>query len=147
MSGTEGRVLGIDYGTKRLGLALSDPLRILAGGWGCLDNTRDVVERLVEIIRQEKITLVVVGMPFAPDGGPGAMGEEVRAFVDRLQTALPVPVTTWDESRSSVSAQQLMRESGMRRRTRQEKGRVDEMAARLILQEYLDQLPPSTSRS
>jgi putative Holliday junction resolvase len=147
MNGTEGRVLGIDYGAKRLGLALSDSRRILAGGWGCLDHTPDLIERLAEIVRQEEIALVVVGMPFAPDGGLGRQGKEVQAFVDRLQAALPVPVATWDESRSSMSAQEMMREAGMRRRTRQEKGRVDEMAARLILQEYLDQLPPVSSRT
>jgi len=133
-----GRILAIDYGTKRIGLALSDPMHILASGAGTLANDGELFERIVALVRSHDVTLVVVGMPYAPDGGRGQKAREVGTFIDRLRAALEIPVTTWDESFSSVNARGAMREGGMKRKQRQEKGRVDEMAARLLLQEYME---------
>jgi putative Holliday junction resolvase len=133
-----GRVLGIDFGTKRIGVAVSDPLRIIAQGVGTLENNAEVVDGICRIVREREVGLVVVGMPYAPDGGLGAKGKEVQEFVNRLQGSVRVPVETWDESYSSREAQRAFIAGGMKRKRRQEKGRVDEMAARLLLQEYLD---------
>ena len=82
--------------------------------------------------------MIVVGMPYAPDGGTGKKGEEVELFIRRLHDAVTVPVTTWDESFTTVEAGATLRKGGMKKKQRRQKGVLDEMAARLLLQEYLD---------
>jgi putative Holliday junction resolvase len=124
---------------------MSDPLRVLAGGVGTFDNDKTLLDRLAGLVEEHHVTLVVVGMPYAPDGGKGAKGREVELFIHRMESAIPVTITTWDESFSSVDAQRTFRQGGMKRKQRQEKGRVDEMAARLMLQEYLDTQPEKAS--
>ena len=138
MDAGPGRLLGIDYGTKRVGLALSDPLRIVTRGGGTLENTPGLADAIAERVLEEQVVLVVVGMPFAPDGGPGAKGEEVGRFIELLRSRIAVPVEVWDESYTSVDARQAFIEGGMKKRKRREKGRVDEMAARLLLQGYME---------
>ncbi len=133
-----GRILGIDYGTKRVGVALSDPLGIIAGGAGTLANDASVLDRLAEIVRGEEVVCVVVGMPYAPDGGKGAKASEVEAFIEDLRRHVRVKIETWDESFTSVDAHRAFIETGMKRKKRRQKPRVDEMAARLMLQEYLN---------
>jgi putative Holliday junction resolvase len=133
-----GRVMGLDYGKRRIGVALSDPLRMIARGAGTVENSSNLFFRLSEIVRRENVVLVVVGMPYAPDGGRGAQGEEVQRFVERLRETLALPVEMWDESRTSVDAARVLREAGMRQKKRRQKARVDEMAARILLQEYLE---------
>jgi putative Holliday junction resolvase len=134
----KGRILAIDYGSKRVGLAVSDPMRIIAQGAGTIENDPALFERLARIVNKEGITLIVVGMPYAPDGGVGGKGEEIQRFVSNLREAVPAEIEMWDESFSSVRAHEVFRETGMRKRQRREKHRVDEMAARLMLQEYLE---------
>ncbi len=138
MTAPRGRILAVDYGSRRVGFAMTDPLQVLAGGAGTIENTGGVVEEVARRVRDEGIVLVVVGLPYAPDGGTGRKGAEILKFVDELREALTVPVETWDESYSSTNAQQVFREGGMRQKQRREKGRIDEMAARLFLQEYLE---------
>ena len=133
-----GRVMAIDYGTRRVGVAVSDPSRILASGRGTLDNTPALLDGLRAIAGAEEVVLIVVGMPYAPDGGKGKKGEEVEEFIGRLRGAVNVPVETWDESYTSVEAHRAFLDGGMKKKQRREKGRVDEMAARLLLQEYLE---------
>jgi putative holliday junction resolvase len=133
-----GRALGIDYGSKRVGLALSDPLRILASGAGVLPNSRSLISTLAEFITEHEVVQVVVGMPYAPDGGAGKKGQEVEEFIQRLKGTVDVPVATWDESFTTVDASAAIRKGGMKKKQRQKKGVLDEMAARLLLQEYLD---------
>jgi putative Holliday junction resolvase len=135
-----GAVLGIDYGTKRVGLAVSDPLRIIAAGAGTVPNDDRLTGAVASLVRQRSAVLVVVGVPYAPDGGEGEKAREVLAFMDRLRAELGVPVEPWDESRTTVDAHRALREAGMRRKHRRQKGRVDEMAARLMLQGFLDSL-------
>lgn len=136
--GWGGRILGIDYGTKRVGLALSDPLGIIAGGAGTWINEPQLIERLASLVKEEEVVRVVVGMPYAPDGGKGAKAAEVEAFIVLLRGRVEVPVDTWDESLTSVEAHRAFIETGMKRKKRRQKPRVDEMAARLMLQEYLN---------
>ncbi len=138
MSNIPGRVLGIDYGTKRIGLAVSDPLRMVAGGVSAIPHDEHLMERLTEIVRELSPALIVVGMPFAPDGGKGTMAREVERFIEELKTQLSIPIEVWDESYTSLKAQEVFRASGMRRHRRREKGRVDTMAARVLLQEFLE---------
>lgn len=147
MADTPGRVLGIDYGSKRVGLAMSDPLRVLAGPVGTWDNDGTLLERLVALITAEGVTLVVVGLPYAPDGGKGAKAREVDGFIAQLKLHHAVPVVEWDESFTSVEAHRAIIASGKRRKKRRDKGAVDVMAARLLLQQFLDAqpVPPRSS--
>jgi putative holliday junction resolvase len=146
MDGIPGRVLGIDYGSKRVGLALSDPLRMIAGGGGTLINDAAMVGEIVRFVREKEITLIVIGMPFAPDGGKGEKAIEVERFIQQLYARVRVPITTWDESYSTREAAHFMREGGMKRKQRQQRKGIDEMAARVMLQEYLDHNTSSTTR-
>lgn len=138
MTGIKGRILAIDYGSKRVGLAVSDPMRVIAQGAGTHENDATLLERLARFAREEEIALIVVGMPYAPDGGVSAKGVEIQRFIELLRNLVHVPIETWDESFSSVRAHQAFRETGMKRKQRREKYRVDEMAARLMLQEYME---------
>jgi putative Holliday junction resolvase len=111
---------------------------MLASGAGTLDNTPALVAAIADIARTEQVALIVVGMPYAPDGGQGGKAEEVGRFVAALRAAVDLPVETWDESFSSVNARQALIDGGMKKNMRRQKGRVDEMAARLLLQEFLE---------
>lgn len=133
----QGRILGIDYGSVRIGLALTDPLRILASGAGTVTNDAHAPGKIAQLALAEGVTLIVVGMPYAPDGGKGSKAREVDGFIARLLPLVRVPIETWDESFTSVRAQKALREGGASRKKRRERNLVDEMAARLLLQEYL----------
>jgi putative holliday junction resolvase len=133
-----GRILGIDYGSRRVGLAVSDPLQIIAQGAGTIDGGSDLVDRLVAIVHEHEAVAVVVGMPYGSDGEMGAKAREIEAFIGVLKGRVDVPVDTWDESYTSVEAQRTFIAGGMKRSARRQKGRIDEMAARLLLQEYLE---------
>ena len=133
-----GRVLGIDYGSRRVGISLSDPLRIIASGAGVIQNTPSLVNHLARIVDDQHVVLIVVGMPYAPDGGTGKKGEEVLRFIQRLESVVTIQVATWDESFTTVDAGAAIRKAGMKKKQRRQKGVLDEMAARLMLQEYLD---------
>lgn len=133
-----GRVLGIDYGSRRIGIAVSDPTRLLARGVGTFPNDSRFMERLNEIIAREEVTLIVVGMPFDQRGEKGTKALEVDEFIKRLKQHTSVKIDTWDESFSSVRAQQTFIDMGMKKKFRRQKSRVDVMAARIMLQEYLD---------
>jgi len=138
MKSVTGRILGIDYGSKRIGVAVSDPLRVIAQGIGTLENDHRVIGRISSIIKEQDVALVVVGMPYSSDGGKGAKALEVDQFIQRIKESVSTGVETWDESYTSVNAQRAFIDGGMKRKQRRQKARVDEMAARLMLQEYLD---------
>ena len=138
MKQPSGRILGLDYGSKRVGVAISDPMRVIAGGVTTLENNDELFGRLAGLVQSNDVALVVVGMPYSNDGGKGRKAVEVDEFIRGLRGHIAVPVDTWDESYSSVNAHRAFVETGMRKKKRQQKARVDEMAARLMLQEYLD---------
>jgi putative Holliday junction resolvase len=138
MNAYPGRILAIDYGTKRVGVATSDPTQMIAQGITTLENDKDLLDKLCTIIRNQEAVRVVVGMPYSADGGKGVKALEVEQFIEKFRSLITVQIDTWDESYSSVNAHRVFVETGMKRKKRQEKRRVDEMAARLMLQEYLD---------
>jgi putative Holliday junction resolvase len=138
MNAYPGRILAIDYGAKRVGVAASDPTQTIAQGITTLENDENLLGRLCKILHDQEAVRVVVGMPYSADGGKGGKAQEVEQFIEKFRTVISIQIDTWDESYSSVNAQQVFLETGMRRKKRQEKRRVDEMAARLMLQEYLD---------
>lgn len=133
-----GRILAIDYGSKRVGVAVSDPTQTIAVGVATLKNDGRLFDELRTLVREQDVVRVLVGMPYSEDGRRGSKALEVEQFIERLKRAVDLQIDTWDESYSSVNAHQVFLETGMKRKKRQEKKRVDEMAARLTLQEYLD---------
>lgn len=133
-----GRILGIDYGSKRIGVALSDPTRVIAQSLCTLEHDESLYDTLEDLIREHDVVLVIVGLPYAPDGGLGRKGKEVMSFIDGLREHIDVPVETWDESFTTVEAHKAMIASGMKKKARREKTRVDAIAAQILLQEYLE---------
>jgi len=132
------RYLGIDFGTKRLGLAISDEMGIIAGKYGTLDSrgiTNDL-NRIKEIIEKEGVQAVIVGYPRNMDGSSGDSAGKVDAFVKGLREIVDIPVETWDERLSSVSAEKLLIKGDVRRKKR--KKVIDQVSAVIILQNYLD---------
>lgn len=144
MKTDQGRIVGIDYGTRRIGVAISDPLRILATSYGVLTNDASFPDRLAEILEKEEAVLLVVGMPLGLSGRMTAKSSEVQEFINNLRSHCSVDVVTWDERFTTTIAQQTLLKMGTKRKERQrEKGRVDAMAAAIMLQGFLD----STKRS
>ena len=141
MAGEPGRVLALDYGAKRVGVAMSDPLQILASGVGTWANDAGLLTAIAKHVQDEMVVLIVVGMPYAPDAGKGTKAREVEAFMERLRGVVQVPLTTWDESYTSVEAHQAFRDGGMKRKQRRDRAGVDTMAARILLQQFLDAQP------
>ena len=133
-----GRCLGVDYGLARVGLAVSDPSRVIASPIP-VAATEDALYRIRELVDERGVTEVVVGVPLNMDGSMSQMGREVISFVAQLRAAVAVPVVTRDERLSTVEAERALNEidSPTRRRNRP-KGRVDSAAAAIILQSYLD---------
>ncbi len=132
------RILAIDYGSVRIGLALSDPMRIIASALETLPNTPDLRSRIADLIAQYNVGMIVVGMPVNLKGKQERKAQEVQAFIETLRARIAVPVKTWDERFTSVMAMQSMIDMGLRKKQRQEKGRVDRIAAALVLQNFLD---------
>jgi len=140
------RILGIDFGTTRIGLSLSDPLQILAQPYDTLNNDASVINRLGEIVRREEVSLVVVGMPLNLKGEKGKKALEVDRFVVNLKEVVGVEVILWDERFTTTMAHQTLQRMGTKKRDREtNKGRVDAMAASLLLQSYLDSRKRSLS--
>jgi putative Holliday junction resolvase len=130
-------LLGIDLGTVRIGLAISDELRMLAHPLVTISAKENVVKRIAEIVRDKKIDSIVVGIPRKMSGEIGSAATSALAFVDRLRAALPsVAVITWDERLTTAAAHRALQETG--RKTRTTRQYVDQVAAQMILQGYLD---------
>lgn len=129
--------MALDWGTVRIGVALSDPMRMIASPYDTFDaKPRDLfLRRIAEIIDHETVTLVLVGLPFNMDGSEGSSAKGARELV-RDVSALGVEVETWDERLSSFAAEKVLREIG--RKPSKDKARVDRVAATMLLQEYLD---------
>ena len=132
------RILGLDYGERRIGLALSDPMGIIARPLTIIDRkkTADHISRISEIIAEKKITTIVVGLPLTLKGHYSKQTEIVLAFIDQLKSNFQIPIVAIDERLSSVAAKKSLLVQSVK--AGYEKGRVDETAAAIILQEYLD---------
>ncbi len=132
------RVLGLDVGDVRIGVALSDDTATIAGGLPTLTRVgpRKDVRAVAALVREHEVEEVVVGLPRRLDGSLGPQAEKVQAFAAELRQTLRVPVQEWDERFTSVAATRTLIEGGVRRRDR--KHSVDKVAAVLILQGFLD---------
>ncbi|MCS7013230.1 MAG: Holliday junction resolvase RuvX [Chloroherpetonaceae bacterium] len=135
------RILAIDYGTRRIGLAKSDPFWLFAQPVGTFSEP-ELYHTLHTFLAQDGIEKILVGYPTHHDGSPHPMKTVVDAFIERLKTRFPlVPIERVDEFGSSKAAMKVLIESGVRRKARQVKGRIDQAAAALLLQAYLDSQP------
>jgi len=134
------RILGIDYGERRMGLAISDPMGIIAKPFRVLDRKRtpDYISEILDIVAAQDIHKIVVGLPLALKGGYSSQTKVVQDFIDKLRQTGKISVVHIDERLSSVAAKRSLQEQGVK--TGHEKGRVDETAAAIILQEYLDSI-------
>lgn len=132
------RVLGIDYGQRRVGLAVSDPLGITAQGLKTMDRKsyRQFIEGLTELISRLEIEEIVVGLPLNMDGSKGEKAAQIENLVQRLRKRFGIPIIPWDERLTSVAAQRTMGE--LRQKVKGRKGEIDSIAAQLMLQSYLD---------
>lgn len=132
------RALGIDYGSTRIGIAVSDPLNIIARGLEVVQNTPRSIERIRALAEEYDVGVIVVGMPYNLKGEMGKKAQEVELFMAALRTAVGRDVVSVDERFTSQIAQQTLIDMGVRKKARQVKGVVDLTAAALILQQYLD---------
>ncbi len=132
------RIIGIDYGRRRTGLAASDPLGIFASALDTVDSTK-IIEYLKKYTEKERIIHFVVGYPVNMDGKPSEAQADVDVFLKQLAKAFPgIPVTKEDERFTSVLAHRAMIDGGMKYKDRRNKASVDKIAAAIILQGYLD---------
>lgn len=133
------RVLAIDYGQKRTGIAVTDNLQITANGLTTVP-THELLDFLKRYVEKEDVERFVVGLPKRMNGEESDNMRRIRPFVRKLEQAIPqIPVTYVDERFTSVLAQRAIREAGLKKKARQNKELVDEVSAAIILQSYLDE--------
>ena len=131
------RILSIDYGRKRTGIAVTDPLQIIAGGLATV-STSELFDWLKAYLAKEQVERIVIGEPRQPNGQPSENLQRVQQFVNRWRKAVPeVPIEYFDERFTSVLAHQAMIDGGLKKKARQDKGLVDEISATIILEDYL----------
>ena len=131
------RILSIDYGKKRTGLAVTDPLQIIAGGLATV-STSALFEYLQTYVRQEEVERIVIGEPRQSNGQPSENFQRVQQFVNRWRNAMPqIPIEFYDERFTSVLAHQAMIDGGLKKKVRQDKALVDEISATIILEDYM----------
>ena len=132
------RILSIDYGKRRTGLAVTDPLQIIAGGLATV-STSTLYDYLVAYMAKESVERIVIGKPIQPNGQPSENLARVEQFVNRWRKAQPsVPIEYVDERFTSVLAHRAMLEGGLKKKARQDKALIDEISATIILQSYLE---------
>lgn len=136
-----GRVLALDYGTKRTGIAVTDELQLIASGLTTV-NTGDLMGFIQRYLQEEVVDVLVVGEPKQRDGSPSQVEPEIQKFLIRLQEALPqLKVVRTDERFTSKMAFQSMLDGGLKKSQRQNKALIDEISATIILQAYLENKP------
>ena len=134
------RILGIDYGRKRTGLAVTDPLQIVAGSLGTVP-THTLEQFLLDYVAREPVERIVIGLPTQLDGQPSESMRYITPFVNRLKKVLPdMPIVMYDERFTSTIAHQAMIDGGMKKSDRRDKARVDSIAATIILNDYLSSI-------
>ena len=131
------RIVSIDYGKKRTGLAVTDPLQLIAGGLATV-STSTLFEYLTQYVAKEPVERIVIGEPRQPNGQPSENLARVQQFVNRWRKAMPqIPIEYFDERFTSVLAHQAMLAGGLKKKARQDKALVDEISATIILEDYM----------
>ena len=133
-----GRVIGIDYGDKRCGVAVSDPSWTIATAHRVISNTGmdRVIQEIAGLCLDQEVECIILGWPLNMDGTEGPATEKVRVFLLKMKPAIDLPIETWDERLTTRTAESILIEAGTRRKKR--KGLVDKVAAQVLLQHYLD---------
>ena len=132
-----GRILGIDYGRKRTGVAVTDPLGIVAGNLATVP-THTLMQFIQDYIGREQVDRIVIGNPTQLNGQPSESMRYITPFVNRLSSELPdMPIVMYDERFTSTIAHQTMIDGGMKKSDRRDKSRVDDIAATIILNDFL----------
>jgi putative holliday junction resolvase len=140
------RILGVDFGRARIGVAVSDELGMLAHPVETIPASRgEAPKRIAELVREKNIERVVVGLPRHMNGTVGEAAAEALAFAEKLRALLPCEVITWDERLTTMAANRALREGGQK--TRNSRSFVDQVAAQMILQGYLDGLQTARDRN
>lgn len=135
-----GKIVALDYGKVRTGVAVTDELHMIASGL-CTVDTKDLLAFLIDFTSKETVDKFVIGEPKQMNNLPSATEELIGPFIDKLRLALPqVPIERQDERFTSKLAQRSLIESGLKKTRRQDKALVDEVSATLILQAYLDKI-------
>jgi len=132
------RILALDHGTVRIGVALSDELKMIASPLEYIpaEPFEEFLKRLKALVSGKQVEQIIIGMPRNMDGSYGPAAEKVREFIAKLQTEVTVPIRTWDERLTSSQANRILIQGNVRRDKRKES--VDKMAAAILLQSYLD---------
>lgn len=131
------RILSIDYGKKRTGLAVTDPLQLIAGGLATV-ATSELFDYLQQYVAREAVERIVIGEPRQPNGQPSENLVRVQQFVNRWRKAVPhIPIDYYDERFTSVLAHRAMIDGGLKKKARQDKALVDEISATIILEDYM----------
>lgn len=131
------RILSIDYGKKRTGIAVTDPLQIIANGLATV-STSELLSYLKDYLSREQVEKIIIGRPMQTNGQPSENLQRVEQFVNRWKKEMPdVPVEYVDERFTSVLAHQAMIDGGLRKKARQDKALVDKISATIILEDYL----------
>ncbi|HEY5991319.1 MAG TPA: Holliday junction resolvase RuvX [Candidatus Udaeobacter sp.] len=129
-------ILALDFGRARIGAAISDELQLLAHPLETIAANEQAPSRVAEIVREKKVDHVVAGLPKRLNGQIGVAATEVLQFVEKLRAILPCQVVTWDERLTTAAAHRVLRDAG--KKTRHTRAIVDQVAAQMILQSYLD---------
>ena len=137
-------ILALDFGRARIGVAISDELQLLAHPLETIPANAQAPSRVAEIVRERKVDHVVAGIPRQMNGQIGAAATEVLQFVEKLRAILPCPVVTWDERLTTVAAHRALRDAG--KKTRDTRSYIDQVAAQMILQSYLDRRAAEAAR-
>ena len=129
-------ILALDFGRARIGVAISDDLQLLAHPLETIPTKERPESRIARIVDDKNVDHIVVGIPRQMNGRIGTAATEVLQFVEKLRAILPCPVVTWDERLTTAAAHRALRDAG--KKTRHTRGYVDQVAAQMILQSYLD---------
>ncbi len=132
------RILALDHGTVRVGVAVSDELGMIARPLEFIlaEPWEGFIARFNQLLAELHPEQIIVGMPRNMDGSMGPAAEKVRVFIERMRETVSVPIRTWDERLTTVQAQRMLRQSG--HKAKDQKGKMDQTAAAIILQSYLD---------
>ena len=133
------RIMSIDYGTVRIGIALSDPLQIIANPFRVIQNSgEEIFSEINSIIKSEKVGKIILGLPVNLEGKDTKKTIEVRDFFEKLKNWISIPIIYWDESYSSVEAEEILKKMG--KSIKESRKVVDKFAASIILKSYLDSI-------
>jgi putative holliday junction resolvase len=134
------RILAIDYGSKRMGLALSDPLLIFSYSYKTIFNDDKLWPNLDEVIKDKQVTRIILGMPYQENGQLSSNAPQIIKFKEALYKRYSIEIIEWDESQTSERAKELILKTVPGKKKRRDKGLIDRGSASIMLQEYLDSL-------